>query len=67
MPFPPARVPQQDLPSDGVLAVRGPPSIYITPPQTYMLFILNGDVYSRGRWVRVPRPANGTALNPMPL
>ena len=41
---------------DGVLTVRGPPSINIAPPGMYMLFLLNGDYYSAAKWVTLLRP-----------
>ncbi|GLI65893.1 hypothetical protein VaNZ11_009537, partial [Volvox africanus] len=46
-------------PVNGVVTVRGPPTINIAPPGVYMLFLLNGDVYSRAVWVTLPRPAPG--------
>ncbi|GIL93152.1 hypothetical protein Vretimale_19388 [Volvox reticuliferus] len=44
---------------NGVVTVRGPPNINIAPPGMYMLFLLNGDVYSKAIWVTLPRPAPG--------
>ncbi|EFJ52053.1 hypothetical protein VOLCADRAFT_87199 [Volvox carteri f. nagariensis] len=35
----------------GVLTLRGPPDVNIAPPGMYMLFLLNGDVYSRAVWI----------------
>ncbi|GLI65892.1 hypothetical protein VaNZ11_009535, partial [Volvox africanus] len=46
-------------PVNGVVTVRGPPTINIAPPGMFMLFLLNGDVYSRAVWVTLPRPAPG--------
>ncbi|KAG2445014.1 hypothetical protein HYH02_008883 [Chlamydomonas schloesseri] len=40
----------------GVLTVRGPPDVNIAPPGMYHLFLINGDVYSTGVWVRLARP-----------
>ncbi|KAG2430907.1 hypothetical protein HXX76_009880 [Chlamydomonas incerta] len=40
----------------GVLTVRGPPHVNIAPPGMYHLFLVNGDVYSTGVWVRLARP-----------
>ncbi|KXZ46260.1 hypothetical protein GPECTOR_45g130 [Gonium pectorale] len=48
-----------DSTEDGVVTVRGPPDIYIAPPGMYMLFLLNGDVYSRAAWVTLVRPPPG--------
>ncbi|PNH11506.1 hypothetical protein TSOC_001623 [Tetrabaena socialis] len=42
--------------SDGSLVVRGPPDINVAPPGMYMLFLLNGNVYSRASWVTLRRP-----------
>ncbi|KAG2486427.1 hypothetical protein HYH03_014874 [Edaphochlamys debaryana] len=42
--------------ASGELVVRGPPTINIAPPGMYMLFILNGDIYSRASWVKLERP-----------
>ncbi len=44
-----------DDPTGGVLVVRGPPSINHAPPGMYMLFLLNGEVYGKAAWVRLPR------------
>ncbi|EFJ41190.1 hypothetical protein VOLCADRAFT_98848 [Volvox carteri f. nagariensis] len=44
---------------NGVAIVRGPPNINIAPPGMYMLFLLNGDVYSRAVWVTLIRPRPG--------
>ncbi|KXZ54532.1 hypothetical protein GPECTOR_4g597 [Gonium pectorale] len=46
-----------DNPATGQLTVRGPPDINTAPPGMYMLFLLNGDVYSRASWVTLVRPA----------
>lgn len=40
----------------GALTVLGPPNVNIAPPGMYMLFLLNGDVYSAARWVRLVPP-----------
>ncbi|KAG1679121.1 hypothetical protein FOA52_000476 [Chlamydomonas sp. UWO 241] len=34
-----------------MLTVRAPPTKDHAPPQMYMLFLLNGDIYSRAQWV----------------
>jgi hypothetical protein len=36
-----------------VMTVRTPPVAALAPPQSYMLFLLNGKTYSRARWVRL--------------
>ncbi len=48
------------------VTVVGPPSTFVAPPQMYMLFALNGDVYSRAAWVTLQRPPEGHPAN-MPL
>jgi hypothetical protein len=35
------------------LTVRTPPVAALAPPQSYMLFLLNGKTYSRANWVRL--------------
>lgn len=45
-----------DNAATGALVVRGPPDIYTAPPGMYMLFLLNGPVYSRASWVLLQRP-----------
>lgn len=42
-------------PDAGVLTVRGPPDYFVAVPGMYMLFLLNGDVYSEAVWVTLPR------------
>lgn len=42
-------------PDAGVLTVRGPPDYYVAMPGMYMLFLLNGDIYSEATWVTLPR------------
>ncbi len=56
----------QDNRADGTLVVRGPPSVYVAVPQVYMVFLLNGDVYSKAGWVTLRRPESGPALLPLP-
>ncbi len=51
---------------NGVATVRAPPNINIAPPGMYMLFILNGDVYSRAVWVQLLRPAGAGSPGWMP-
>ncbi len=48
------------------VTVVGPPSTFVAPPQKYMLFALNGDVYSRAAWVTLQRPPEGHPAS-MPL
>lgn len=38
-----------------VMVVEGPPNRNIAPPGMYMLFLLNGDVYSKAVWVTLPQ------------
>lgn len=47
-------------PTTGVVTVMGPPDIYIAQPGMHMLFLLNGDVYSRAAWVSLERPLPGS-------
>ena len=44
--------------AQGVVTLVGPPDANIAVPQVYLLFLLNGDVYSAGEWVTVPPPSN---------
>ncbi len=36
-----------------LVTVRTPTRLALAPPQSYMLFLLNGKTYSRARWVRL--------------
>lgn len=56
----------QDNRAQGTMVVRGPPSVYVAVPQIYMVFLLNGDVYSKAAWVTLRRPESGPALLPLP-
>lgn len=45
------------------VTVVGPPSIYIAPPQKYMLFIMYGDIYSSSVWITLQRPDPASPAN----
>ncbi|GLC33481.1 hypothetical protein PLESTB_000079600 [Pleodorina starrii] len=45
----------QDNTVTTTLTLRGPPDVNIAPPGMYMLFLLNGDVYSSAIWIQLQR------------